>query len=85
MLKASFFSHLGYLDAWDLWQDPFQLALKQIPPSLIFELKNNPLEKFARQWYQCEGGGKQTADIDLVRMWTWSSTVADCGHALILC
>ena len=86
MLKASLFSQLGYLHAWYLWQDPFQLAVKQMPPSLIFELlKKKLLQKFAGQWYRCEGGGKQTADIDLVRVWTQSSTVTDCGHALILC
>jgi len=50
----------------DLWPDPFQRAVKQLPPFFIFELLKNSLpEKFARGWYRCGGGGKQRADVDL--------------------
>lgn len=57
-----YFPSLGYLDAWYLCQDTLQITLKQLSPSLIFELfKHNLLEKFGRH---CEAGGKQTVDID---------------------
>lgn len=81
-LCPSLFSHLQDLNLCYVQQDPLQLAEKQMPSSLIFEvLQSHLLEKLLKQWYWCEDGGRQTADVELVRVWTQNHLWA-CSHCV---